>query len=1793
MTATNPEYIVQVRTQASPEVWQDMAVSHISMVKSLDWNKPPTASMELDNEAGANRITCDLSRKVRVIREGSTVYVGVINEPDAEINDNGSSLKLTTRDYYRDILKKKGTGPAHLWTWKNVDPRDLIRAAIGTRFLVQEWFESPLVKLDIPGSSNISVTDKTLALVKNGASYQPTGYLLSNLLRNSEWNTMGTINSLTAILNGTTSLANPNTLPNPGFESGLTGFTLSTPQNLDFNHTDTLDADFNAGTLSQVVASANALILQITGSNLTHTDTLTADFDGGTKTNVSSASDKVELTYLGVTFTHQDTFTGDFDAGTKTNVSSASDKLELTFTGGSYSRQYTTSADFNTGSFTNTNDTAVADQVQLSYTTFTGGYSYRSSIPVNGSADGTRTYQLKLTVNKGVGTNAAGVLYLQNLAQSWASTVPNDLRFYASDDTTALTYWIESSDANTATIWIKVPSIPSGGTNIFAHWGKASDTTTSSTAVWDFYDGFDGGSLGGGWTNDTTYGTCTATVSGSILSLTGPSGNWGGIYSNSYSMPINKRIICVARLNNDGAYKNFGQGGPYPNCGTYGTFLGTNGSGSYLCGCRLNAGSLGAYYFSPASYPYNQYHRFEICRNGSTSTIFKCDGTTVVTDTTYVNTTTAPVRVSAYDPYTINIDWIAVGEFTPNEPSFGTPAAYTRIYTTTGTWQSPSSSISGVGIAQSSSISWNATLNGGTVAIQTSLDGGSTWQDCTNGNPIPNITPGYNCAGKSLLIKATLTAGSPYTATPLLLDVTAQINSSRQASGSWVSPADSISGVGTAQSSSITWTGNVPANTTMTVEVSLDGGSTWQAATSGSAIPGITAGYNCAGKSIKTRVSMTCTDSVSTPSLYDISLTITPARQPSGSWESPALALSAVGIASSSSITWNGNVPANTTMIIQTSLNGGSTWQTCTTSGQAIPNITPGYNCSGKSLLVKVSMTCTDSVATPTLNDISVSVNTGYPTSGSWESPAMDISTVLVASGSTISWNTTPVADTTVAIQTSLDGGSTWQDCVSGSAIPGITDGTNLAGKSILVKATLGTTNPAATPQLLDCTINIPSQHTQVMALDTSIKEAGAQSLWMKAMVSGPSFDWHTNLQAGTPGNTMIASIDTLGTGTITLSIYAYNSGSIQIGVQNQVLNINDAAWTGHSIQYTLPASTAYTCMAVAATGPLDVHFDQLVFYPDPMEVQLQVSRDAGSTWVACPITWNGSSWQGSVNFTGAEAVKNQLKYKVLMNATTGNTKSPVISSILLNCVTDSDTGITEGTLEAFNSQVNPDDTLSQSFGDMKRDDVISKVVKVTGQEGYINADGQIFMLNHRGSTLAKTWTVGKELKSLRRKPSRDTIINKLTLIGSGQINENSTLVGRSSQKDDASIAQYGPIEGTLNEKDLKDQGVINNRCHVLLQKYKQPQETVEGPLVDGSTDWDMGDAVTVVDASLSTGQNGQLRIVQETRSVSKAGEIVQLVFSNVLDNLEQGFNALVSSITNFTNNEQPSQLPTPISLTDNIDKDHPGELLCYIDPKKATQVEDILISVYSRKFRTTVAVTAAESAHTHTIGNHSHSVSWGDHSHGISHTHGMVHTHGIPDHHHYVNMSTHNHVSYISNHTHHINWVMGPGDTNTDGGHSTVSSVGSGSTRTIDDGQVKGYTTGGAETTGASSSSSSGGGGGGSTSSSSGGGQTSSAGSSHVHVLEPGIYEYDKFAPCTLKLNTNPTPVAVFGTQGSETEAFSCTLLSIKHHYAADGSLDLKPGMNWVYVCSAAIGANTKGLLRIIADIRVVYKSG
>ncbi len=108
-------------------------------------------------------------------------------------------------------------------------------------------------------------------------------------------------------------------------------------------------------------------------------------------------------------------------------------------------------------------------------------------------------YRRPVTVGNEGGTNLADIQVKITLNNSLfvfnhANSDGSDIRVTSSDGTTLIPFWIENWDAiaEQATLWVKVPSIPSAGTTIYLYYGNTAATSVSNgLSTFELFDDFE------------------------------------------------------------------------------------------------------------------------------------------------------------------------------------------------------------------------------------------------------------------------------------------------------------------------------------------------------------------------------------------------------------------------------------------------------------------------------------------------------------------------------------------------------------------------------------------------------------------------------------------------------------------------------------------------------------------------------------------------------------------------------------------------------------------------------------------------------------------------------------------------------------------------------------------------------------------------------------------------------------------------------------------------------------------------------------------------------------------------------------------------------------------------------------------------------------------------------------------------------------------------------------------------------------------------------------------------------
>jgi len=276
------------------------------------------------------------------------------------------------------------------------------------------------------------------------------------------------------------------------------------------------------------------------------------------------------------------------------------------------------------------------------------GYAKRQPITIN-SASALTDYQVKLTV-----------AYDTDMQPDF-----DDLRFTSSDQTTELSYWLESkTDSTTATIWVKIPSLASGDNTIYMYYANASATTASNgDNTFLLFDDFLGTTLD---TNKWTVVSGTPTVGGSLMTIrSGYSDliNSKSSFTNSYAL----RMYGAIKASNGGTLAS-----------------GFASSGSYTFGAAIlcqvspqNKRFINDSWNATANISFDDNnHIFDIIHNGTSNIKLIIDKTTEYTISSGIVSTEKVVSFgmssSGYTGSDV-IDWMLVRKYINTEPnsSFG------------------------------------------------------------------------------------------------------------------------------------------------------------------------------------------------------------------------------------------------------------------------------------------------------------------------------------------------------------------------------------------------------------------------------------------------------------------------------------------------------------------------------------------------------------------------------------------------------------------------------------------------------------------------------------------------------------------------------------------------------------------------------------------------------------------------------------------------------------------------------------------------------------------------------------------------------------------------------------------------------------------------------------------------------------------------------------------------------------------------------------------------------------------
>ena len=291
-----------------------------------------------------------------------------------------------------------------------------------------------------------------------------------------------------------------------------------------------------------------------------------------------------------------------------------------------------------------------------------GAWDYRKEFTINNTGSELTNYQVMFTVNRSAGTDTGFTVYVGTKCESDY----DDIRFTKADGTTLLDYWIESSSATVATIWVKVPSLPTGDTTGYLYYGNPQAVSESNgSAVFDFFDDFLGDTLDTlKWDNLTGSGV---SISNSIVKATASSNAEYGIQSKNN---LGTNIAIRARVyphdygdtsKIDRLTIRLGQPGNY--CIAFYSFVDV----TY---CKKYAHNLGGTLSATDILGGSSAWFIQEAKLGSSSAKYTVNNANEVVNSTNYYGDSGKCALTAYaSGAVIEMDWILVRKYTATEPT--------------------------------------------------------------------------------------------------------------------------------------------------------------------------------------------------------------------------------------------------------------------------------------------------------------------------------------------------------------------------------------------------------------------------------------------------------------------------------------------------------------------------------------------------------------------------------------------------------------------------------------------------------------------------------------------------------------------------------------------------------------------------------------------------------------------------------------------------------------------------------------------------------------------------------------------------------------------------------------------------------------------------------------------------------------------------------------------------------------------------------------------------------------------
>jgi|SRR5579859_1894995 len=506
--------------------------------------------------------------------------------------------------------------------------------------------------------------------------------------------------------------------------------------------------------------------------------------------------------------------------------------------------------------------------------------------------------------------------------------------------------------------------------------------------------------------------------------------------------------------------------------------------------------------------------------------------------TTAVATQLNPMQVISYSYYTAALTTGTV------IPVFD-PATSMRT--------SPSHSISAVQLLGSSVVTWVAGTPGTSgFNLNVSYDGGVTYQHCTNNSALPGLPSGSNVAGLNIILQETFGAGTNPSLLPNLQLVNIVLNSA---------PNATKSDIVTTFATQTAWNTGTYVNTQALVNGDLEpiivtrdwnnhstSGQTFFLIHGGITESASTGAYVMTMTHYSGSVNYAQSRLDFIGSVADFILDIDTACTASGSfvgityrqtyWSSPSLGSYGYLVQYTGAQLWlwrgSNSSSSSATMLASVSFTNLSTHLRIVVSGgshqiYAGNATTPTISVFDSTYTSAGNIALYGENSSPTIDGSATWDNLvlTYPGNATWQGPSTSISSLGTCGLSALTWvevNTGNSLQAAVSIESSVDGGSTYQVCTNGGPIPNLPSGTNVSGKSVKLLISFTYSSTALPPIVRQLVWRVLGQYPGSSGNRTTAP-LGNDTMVRANVVSGfgTGFDSQTYTQVGT-GTTSLTS---------------------------------------------------------------------------------------------------------------------------------------------------------------------------------------------------------------------------------------------------------------------------------------------------------------------------------------------------------------------------------------------------------------------------------------------------------------------------------------------------------------------------------------------------------------------------------------------------------------------------------------------------------------------------------------------